>query len=153
MTAIGAPVARLKGTLDDGSTLDLADLRGHHCLLYFYPRDNTSGCTNEAIAFRDRYPRFRRLGCAIVGVSRDSVASHARFRARHALPFPLLADVDGSWCSAFEVLGEKKLYGRTSIGVIRSSFLIDPAGVLIAQWRKVKVPGHADAVLERLERP
>jgi len=150
MTDIGDKAPRLSGTIDDGTTLALSDLRGSHCLVYFYPRDNTPGCTNEALAFRDRYAQFRRHDCAIVGVSRDSVASHARFRARHALPFALLADTDERWCEAFAVLGEKTLYGRKTIGVIRSSFLIDPAGVLVAQWRKVKVPGHADAVLERL---
>ena len=153
MIEIGRKVPRLKGTIDDGSTLALADLRGEHCLVYFYPKDNTTGCTNEALAFRDRYPQFRRQHCAIVGVSRDSVASHARFRARHALPFPLVADVDEAWCSAFGVLGEKTLYGRKFVGVIRSSFLVDPDGVLVAQWRNVKVPGHADAVLERLAQP
>lgn len=153
MIEIGRKVPRLKGTIDDGSTLALADLRGEHCLVYFYPKDNTPGCTNEALAFRDRYPQFRARHCAIVGVSRDSVASHARFRARHELPFPLVADVDEAWCRAFGVLGEKTLYGRKFVGVIRSSFLIDPDGVLVAQWRNVKVPGHADAVLERLAQP
>ncbi|MBZ0224008.1 MAG: peroxiredoxin [Dokdonella sp.] len=153
MLEIGKKLPRLRGVIDDGTTLALTELRGAHCLVYFYPKDNTPGCTNEAIAFRDQHARFRKLGCSIIGVSRDSVASHARFRAKHELPFPLVSDSDETWCKAFEVLGEKSLYGRKFVGVIRSSFLIDPQGVLIAQWRNVKVPGHADAVLERLAQP
>lgn len=151
--AIGKKVPRLKGVLHDGSTLALADLRGHPLVVYFYPKDATPGCTNEAHDFRDLYPEFRRRGCAIVGVSRDSAASHAKFRDKHALPFPLVADVDESWCKAFGVLGEKTLYGRRFVGVIRSTFLIDADGTLVAEWRGVRVPGHAAAVLERLAPP
>jgi peroxiredoxin Q/BCP len=150
MPGIGKKVANLKGVLHDGSTLALADLRGQSVVVYFYPRDATPGCTNEAHAFRDLYPRFRKLDCEIVGVSRDTVASHAKFRDKHALPFPLVADEDEAWCNAFGVLGEKSLYGRRFIGVIRSTFLIDAKGALVAEWRGVKVPGHAAAVLERL---
>jgi len=150
MLALGKKVPNLKGVLDDGGTLALADLRGHPLVVYFYPKDSTPGCTNEAQAFRDLHGEFRKHGCAIVGVSRDSVASHAKFRAKHALPFPLVADTDEAWCNAFGVLGEKVLYGRRFIGVIRSTFLIDAAGALAAEWRGVKVPGHAAAVLERL---
>lgn len=153
MIELGRKVPRLTGTGDDGNPIALADFRGAHCVLYFYPRDNTPGCTNEAIAFRDLHPQFRRRQCAIIGVSRDDLASHKRFRAKFALPFPLVADTDEAWCTAFGVLGEKTLYGRKHIGVIRSTFLIDPAGVLVAQWRGVKVPGHAQAVLERLAQP
>ncbi len=148
--AIGKKVPNLKGALDDGGTLALADLRGHPAVVYFYPKDNTPGCTNEAQAFRDLHEAFRRHGCAIVGVSRDSIASHAKFRAKHALPFALVADTDEAWCNAFDVLGEKVLYGRRFVGVIRSTFLIDANGTLAAEWRGVKVPGHAAAVLERL---
>lgn len=147
---IGKKVPRLKGVLHDGSTLALADLRGHPLVVYFYPKDATPGCTNEAHDFRDLYREFRQHGCEIVGVSRDSAASHAKFRDKHALPFPLLADVDEIWCNAFGVLGEKSLYGRRFVGVIRSTFLIDADGVLVAEWRGVRVPGHAAAVLERL---
>ena len=153
MIEIGKKVPRLKGTLDDGRGFALADLRGEYAVLYFYPKDQTPGCTNEAQGFRDLYPQFRKRRARIAGISRDSAASHAKFRARHALPFPLVADTDETWCNAFGVLGEKTLYGRRFIGVIRSTFLIDPQGVLVAEWRGVKVPGHAAAVLERLAPP
>ena len=153
MPDIGKKVPRLQGVTDEGAKLALADFRGHPLVVYFYPKDNTPGCTNEAIAFRDAYASFRKQHCAVVGVSRDSVASHAKFRVKHALPFSLIADVDEKWCEAFGVLGEKTLYGRKFIGVIRSTFLIGPDGTLLAQWRNVKVPGHADAVLERLAHP
>ncbi|MGN6520791.1 MAG: peroxiredoxin [Dokdonella sp.] len=149
MPDIGKKVPKLKGVLHDGSTLALADLRGQAVVVYFYPKDNTPGCTNEAHGFRDLYGQFRKAGCEIVGVSRDSSASHAKFRDKHALPFPLVADTDETWCNAFGVLGEKTLYGRTFVGVIRSTFLIDAEGTLVAQWRNVRVPGHAAAVLER----
>jgi peroxiredoxin Q/BCP len=153
MVKVGRKVPKLRGTVDDGSTLALADFRGQHLVVYFYPKDATPGCTNEALGFRDLYPKFRRGGCAIVGVSRDGVASHAKFRARHALPFPLVADVDGAWCEAFGVIGEKMLYGKRHVGVIRSTFLIDPDGALAREWRGVRVPGHVEAVLEALVSP
>ncbi len=153
MLEIGKKVPKLAGLGDEGTTLALDDYRDQFVVVYFYPKDNTPGCTNQAIGFRDLHDVFRRNNCAILGVSRDSVASHARFRAKHALPFPLLADVDETWCKAFGVLGEKTLYGRKFIGVIRSTFLIAPQGKLLAQWRAVKVPGHAEAVLERLIHP
>ncbi|MBA8888036.1 peroxiredoxin Q/BCP [Dokdonella fugitiva] len=149
MPDIGKKVPKLKGVLHDGSTLALADLRGQAVAVYFYPKDNTPGCTNEAHGFRDLYKQFRKAGCEIVGVSRDSTASHAKFRQKHALPFPLVADTDEAWCNAFGVLGEKTLYGRKFVGVIRSTFLVDAEGTLVAEWRNVRVPGHAAAVLER----
>ena len=149
MPDIGKKVPKLKGVLHDGSTLALADLRGQAVVVYFYPKDNTPGCTNEAHGFRDLYKQFRKAGCEIVGVSRDSAASHAKFREKHALPFPLVADTDEAWCNAFGVLGEKSLYGRKFVGVIRSTFLVDAEGTLVAEWRNVRVPGHAAAVLER----
>ena len=150
MLAPGQKVPRLRGALADGGTLALADLRGRAVVLYFYPKDHTPGCTREAQEFRDLYPEFRKRQCEVVGVSRDSAVSHGKFRDKHALPFPLVADADETWCNAFGVLGEKVLYGRRFIGVIRSTFLIDADGVLTAEWRQVKVPGHAAAVLERL---
>jgi len=153
MLAVGKKAPKLTGTLHDGSSFSLADLRGGAVVLYFYPKDQTPGCTNEAHDFRDLYAQFREHGCEIVGVSRDSAASHAKFRDKQALPFPLVADTDETWCNAFGVLGEKSLYGRRFIGVIRSTFLIDAQGVLVAEWRSVKVPGHAAAVLARLKQP
>jgi peroxiredoxin Q/BCP len=152
MPDIGKKVPSLKGVLHDGSTLALADLRGQAVVVYFYPKDNTPGCTNEAHGFRDLYKQFRKAGCEIVGVSRDSSASHAKFRDKHALPFPLVADTDETWCNAFGVLGEKTLYGRKFVGVIRSTFLVDAEGTLVEEWRNVRVPGHAAAVLERATR-
>ncbi|MBN8726824.1 MAG: peroxiredoxin [Xanthomonadales bacterium] len=146
----GDQVPDLTGAIVDGATLALADRRGEPVVVYFYPRDNTIGCTREAQDFRDLYPAFRAHGCEVIGVSRDTLASHAKFRERNALPFPLVADTDEAWCQAFGVLGEKVLYGRRSIGIVRSTFLIDGGGILVHAWRKVKVPGHAAAVLERL---
>lgn len=143
------PALTLEGA--DGATIALQDKAGRAFVLYFYPRDDTAGCTREAQDFRDLHPAFRRLGCTILGVSRDSAASHARFREKQALPFALVADTDERWCEAFGVLGEKTLYGRRFIGVIRSTFLVDASGTLAAEWRGVKVPGHAAEVLERVQ--
>src|SRR5438067_1615211 len=116
----GEKAPKLKAKLADGSTLALADLAGHPFVVYFYPRDATPGCTQEAQDFRDLYPKFRKLGCAVIGVSRDSDASHEKFRGKHELPFALVADTDETWCRAFDVIGEKVLYGKPHIGVIRS---------------------------------
>jgi len=146
----GDKVPKLKGTLQDGSKFSLADLGGKPYVIYFYPKDATPGCTREAQDFRDLYPKFRKHGCAVIGVSRDEAASHAKFRDKHDLPFPLVADTDETWCHAFGVIGEKVLYGKRHIGVIRSTFLVGADGRLIAEWRGVRVPGHAQAVLERL---
>ncbi|HNR92572.1 MAG TPA: peroxiredoxin [Dokdonella sp.] len=151
-TAIGKRVPALAGITADGSTLRLSGLRGKHVVIYFYPKDATPGCTLEAQDFRDLYPKFKALGCEIVGVSRDSAASHAKFCAKQSLPFPLVADVDETWCKTFDVIREKVLYGKRHMGIVRSTFLVDTAGVLRAEWRGVKVPGHAAEVLEWLAR-
>jgi peroxiredoxin Q/BCP len=148
----GDKVPKLKGTLQDGSTLRTVDLLGKPYVLYFYPKDMTQGCTLEAQDFRDFYPKFKKAGCEIVGVSRDDAASHDKFRLKHNLPFPLVADTDETWCRAFDVIGEKMLYGKSHIGVIRSTFLIDADGRIVEEWRGVRVPGHALKVLERLTR-
>ena len=150
MLETGKPVPKLDATLQDGSLLKAADLRGSWVVLYFYPKDATNGCTREAQDFRDLHDRFVAAGARIVGVSRDSAASHTRFIEKQSLPFDLIADVEETWCKAYDVLGEKQLYGRRYIGVVRSTFLIDPKGVLVESWSKVKVPGHAEAVLARL---
>lgn len=147
---IGKPVPKLTGLSAGGSHLDLQTLRGKWIVIYFYPRDATPGCTTEAGDFRDLHGKFHELGCEILGVSRDSVASHARFRAKQEIPFELIADTDEVWCNAFDVIHEKILYGKRHLGVVRSTFLVDPDGVLRAEWRGVKVPGHAEAVLEQL---
>lgn len=147
---IGKRVPSLAGTTDSGGVLESDTLLNQWVVIYFYPRDSTPGCTSEAVDFGKLAPRFRKLGCTILGVSRDSVASHARFREKHALSFSLIADTDETWCNAFDVIHEKVLYGKRHLGVVRSTFLIDPEGVLRAEWRGVKVTGHAQAVLDAL---
>jgi peroxiredoxin Q/BCP len=150
MTKIGNKVPKLSGTTADGGTLELADFRGKWLVLYFYPKDNTTGCTREAQDFRDLYPKFKRRGVQVVGVSRDSAKSHSNIAAKYELPFPLVADTDETWCKAFDVIREKTLYGRKYMGVDRSTFLIGPDGKLVQEWRGVKVPGHAEAVLNAI---
>jgi len=147
---IGKRVPVLAGTTESGDVLESDTLLNQWVVIYFYPRDSTPGCTSEAVDFGKLAPRFRKLGCTILGVSRDSVASHARFREKHALSFSLIADTDETWCNAFDVIHEKVLYGKRHLGVVRSTFLIDPEGVLRAEWRGVKVTGHAQAVLDAL---
>jgi peroxiredoxin Q/BCP len=130
-----------------GTTWKRAAAAGSKLVIYFYPRDNTPGCTKEGEAFRDLYPQFKKAGVQIVGVSPDSLASHEKFKQKMNFPFELLADEDRSVCMLFEVFKEKSLYGRKFMGVERSTFLVDATGVLRQEWRKVKVPGHAEAVL------
>ena len=129
-------------------TWRLKDAAGRKLVVYFYPRDMTSGCTRESQDFRDLYAAFRKAGVQIVGVSRDSVASHDKFAAKESLPFPLLADTDEALAKLFDVIKPKSLYGRKYLGVERSTFLLDGEGKLRQEWRKVKVAGHAEAVLE-----
>ena len=126
----------------------LKDLRGRKLVLYFYPKDSTPGCTTEGQHFRDLHSKFKRLKTTVLGVSRDSIASHDKFRAKQEFPFELLSDPDEKLCRAFDVIQEKTLYGRKFMGVERSTFLIDANGKLRKEWRNVKVKGHADEVLE-----
>jgi peroxiredoxin Q/BCP len=126
----------------------LKDERGGIVVLYFYPRDNTPGCTLEGQQFSQLAPRFKRAGTTILGISRDTPASHQKFRAKMCFPFDLLSDEDGAVCKLFDVIREKNMYGRKIMGIERSTFLIDGKGVLRHEWRKVKVEGHAPAVLE-----
>ena len=137
--------------LSDGTTATLAGFAGRWLVLYFYPRDSTPGCTVEGNDFNALLPEFRKLGAEILGVSRDSLKSHANFREKQGFRFPLVSDAGEALCKAFGVIQPKKLYGREFIGIERSTFLIDPAGVVRAAWRKVKVPGHAEAVLDTLQ--
>ena len=146
----GNKAPKLSGTTADGGTLKLADLQGKWLVLYFYPKDNTTGCTREAQDFRDLHPKFTRRGAQVVGVSRDSAKSHTNFAGKYELPFPLIADTDETWCKAFDVIHEKTLYGRKFQGIVRSTFLIGPDGKLVQEWRGVKVPGHAQAVLDAI---
>lgn len=136
--------------LSDGRQVRLSDYAGQWLVLYFYPRDNTPGCTREAGDFRDLSADFERAGAVILGVSRDSLKSHQSFIARHNLPFALVCDSDEALCRAFGVIKEKTLYGRKVLGIERSTFLIDPAQRVVQSWRGVKVPGHAAAVLAHL---
>lgn len=121
---------------------------GEKLVMYFYPKDMTSGCTLESQQFRDLYPAFRRAKVRVVGVSRDSLKSHDKFKEKEKLPFELLSDEDEKVCKLFDVIKEKSLYGRKFMGIERSTFLIDGTGVLRREWRKVKVPRHAEEVLE-----
>jgi thioredoxin-dependent peroxiredoxin len=131
-----------------GGTWRLKDAAGSKLVIYFYPRDQTPGCTREAQEFRDLHAAFQKAGVGVVGISRDSIASHERFAERERLPFPLLADTEEKVCKLFDVIKQKVLYGRKYLGVERSTFLLDGAGRLRQEWRGVKVPGHAEAVLE-----
>lgn len=150
MLEVGAKLPPLQGLTGDGSTLSLASLHGQWVVVYFYPKDNTSGCTMEAGDFRDLHAQFVQRHARILGVSRDSPASHAGFAAKQALPFTLISDADETWCKAFDVIHEKVLYGKAHLGIVRSTFLIDPQGKLAMAWRGVKVPGHAQAVLDAI---
>ncbi len=133
---------------DGGGKVSLKDFKGKPVVLYFYPKDDTSGCTAEACAFRDQLPDFSKLKTAVIGVSRDSAASHDKFKTKYKLPFPLASDEDGKVCEAYGVWAEKSMYGRKYMGIERSTFLIDGKGILRGVWRKVKVPGHVEEVLE-----
>jgi len=129
-------------------TFRLCDFKGKNLVIYFYPRDNTPGCTTEGQDFRDRYSAFKRNKTVVVGVSRDSLASHEKFRAKQDFPFELLSDEDETLCTLFDVIKEKNMYGRKVMGIERSTFLIDANGKLRQEWRKVKIQGHVDEVLE-----
>ncbi|HEX2139501.1 MAG TPA: peroxiredoxin [Woeseiaceae bacterium] len=141
-------VKDFKAPATGDKTVQLKELRGKKVVLYFYPKDMTPGCTNESQDFRDLHGQFKRAGAVVLGVSRDSLASHDKFRAKHDLPFDLLSDPDETLCRQFDVIRPKSLYGRKFMGVERSTFLVDENGKLRREWRKVKVKGHAAEVLE-----
>jgi peroxiredoxin Q/BCP len=137
--------------LDDrGAQLTTTDLLGGPLILYFYPKDDTPGCTSEASQFRDLYPQFQEKKARIVGVSRDSAESHRRFKEKFSIPFELLADTESKLCDAFGVIVEKNMYGKVSKGIARSTFLIDGSGKIVKVWPKVNVDEHADEVLASL---
>jgi peroxiredoxin Q/BCP len=133
---------------DGGGSVKLSALRGRGVIVYFYPKDDTSGCTTEACGFSDALPDFGRAKAEVVGISRDSVASHDKFKKKHRLGIRLAADEDGRVCEAYGTWVEKSMYGRKYMGIERATFLIDGKGVVRGVWRKVKVPGHVEAVLE-----
>lgn len=132
-------------------TIQLKSLRGKNVVIYFYPKDATPGCTTEGQDFRDLHTKFKRQNTVILGVSRDSVASHEKFKAKQEFPFDLLSDPEEKLCKQFDVIKEKSLYGRKFMGIERSTFLIDENGKLRKEWRKVKVKGHADEVLDAVK--
>lgn len=135
-------------TTDGGGSISLKELKGKTVVLYFYPRDDTPGCTAEACAFRDSLPDLSKVKAQVVGISRDSVGSHDKFKRKFKLPFPLASDEDGKVTEAYGVWVEKSMYGKKYMGVERATFLIDGKGVIRDIWRKVKVEGHTDEVLE-----
>ena len=137
--------------LSSGSSATLGDYAGQWLVLYFYPKDSTPGCTTEGNDFNALLPKFRKLGATVIGASRDSLKSHCNFRDRQGFRFELASDPDEALCRAFDVIKPKKLYGREFVGIERSTFLVDPDGVVREAWRKVKVPGHAQAVLDALQ--
>ncbi|QGZ62912.1 peroxiredoxin [Paraburkholderia acidisoli] len=134
-----------------GGDFTLSSLKGTKVVLYFYPKDNTPGCTREGMEFRDLFPKFKKAGATIVGVSRDSVRSHDNFKAKLELPFTLVSDGDEALCALFGVIKMKKMYGKEVRGIERSTFLIDANGVLRQEWRGLKVPGHVEEVLEAVQ--
>jgi len=136
---------------DGGGKVSLSSLAGKSVVLYFYPKDDTSGCTKEACDFRDGLPNFRKSDAVVIGVSRDSVASHDKFKKKHDLPFVLASDVDGKTSEAYGTWVEKSMYGRKYMGMERATFLIDGKAVIRGIWRKVKVPGHVDEVLKAVK--
>ncbi len=133
---------------DDGREITLSALRPAPVVLYFYPKDNTPGCTTEAVEFSALLAQFRALGAEVFGISKDTIESHRKFREKHGLSVPLLSDAEGHTCEDYGVWGEKKMYGRTFEGITRSTFLIDGEGKLARAWRKVRPKGHAAEVLE-----
>ena len=137
---------------ESGEMVSLRSLKGNRLVLYFYPKDNTSGCTRESCDFRDSFSRIRKAGAMVFGISRDPVASHQKFKAKLELPFSLLADEEGKMCEAYGVWKEKSMYGRKYMGIERTTVLIDEKGKIIHVFPKVSVAGHVDEVLEILER-
>ncbi|NMF88304.1 peroxiredoxin [Aromatoleum petrolei] len=131
-----------------GASITLSALRGRKLVLYFYPKDNTPGCTNETADFRDRHAAFQAAGCDVYGISRDSLKSHENFKAKLGLPFELISDPEEAACNAFGVIKMKNMYGKQVRGIERSTFVIDADGVVRREWRGVKVAGHAQEVLD-----
>ena len=144
---LGKPVADFSLPSTGDTTFKLSSTRGSKLVLYFYPKDNTPGCTQQGSDFRDHYPHFARRDCQIYGISRDSLKSHEGFKAKMKFPFELLSDEDETVCKRFDVIKLKNMYGRKVRGIERSTFVIDEKGVLAREWRGVKVPGHVQEVL------
>ena len=148
MVSIGKKVTKFSLPATGDKTLSLEDFKGKKLVIYFYPKDSTPGCTLEGQNFRDNYENFKKAGTEILGVSRDSLQRHENFKAKQEFPFDLLSDEDEKLCKQFDVIHEKNMYGRKVMGIVRSTFLIDGDGILRQEWRKVRVKGHVDEVLE-----
>ena len=148
---IGDKVPDLHGAVGEDSEIRLRDLKGQFVVVYFYPKDSTPGCTLEAQDFRDRRKDFAKRDAVVLGVSRDSLASHGKFKLKQALNFELVSDTDETWCKTFDVIHEKVLYGKRHLGIVLSTFLIGLDGKPKREWRGVKVKDHAKAVLEALD--
>ncbi len=148
---IGSKIKNFKVEMTGNNTFTLSDFLGTKLILYFYPRDNTPGCTSEGEDFRDNYKLFKKKNTLIFGVSKDSIKSHENFKEKYNFPFELLSDPDEKICNIFEVIKEKSMYGKKYMGIERSTFLIDANGKLAQEWRKVKVKGHALEVLNLID--
>ena len=148
---VGKPAPDFTLPTDGGGKISLKGLRGKNVVIYFYPKDDTTGCTAEACSFRDQLPKFGKLNATVIGISRDSVAKHDKFKAKYELPFTLASDDKGAVTERYGVWVEKSLYGRKYMGIERATFLIDDKGVVRQEWRKVKVAGHVDDVLKAVK--
>jgi len=145
---LNQPVKNFTAAATSDTTIELAKLAGQQVVLYFYPRDNTPGCTTQGQDFRDLHEQFAAANTIILGVSRDSMRTHENFKAKHSFPFELISDPEETLCQQFAVMKEKNMFGKKHMGIERSTFLIDKDGVLRQEWRKVKVPGHVAEVLQ-----
>jgi len=148
---VGKKVPKFEALLDNKKTFKLSETKGKNLVLYFYPKDSTPGCTKEGEDFRDQNKNFIEHNTIVIGVSRDSVDSHEKFIGKYNFPFNLISDEDEKVCNLFDVIKEKNMYGRKYMGIERSTFLIDKNGMLVKEWRKVKVKGHVDNVLEAVK--
>ena len=148
--SLGKAIPDFKGRITNELIIKLSDYKGQNIVIYFYPKDNTPGCTKEGEDFRDYFADFKKNNTIIIGVSRDSVASHDKFTCKYNFPFKLISDEDEKVCKLFDVIKEKNMYGRKYMGIERSTFLINHEGTLVNEWRKVRVKGHVEKVLEAL---
>ena len=150
--SLGKAVPNFTGRITNDFIFDLSDYKGQKIVIYFYPKDSTPGCTKEGEDFRDSFENFKKNNTVIIGVSRDSMTSHDKFSNKYNFPFKLISDENEKVCKLFDVIKEKNMYGRKYMGIERSTFLIDDKGVLVNEWRKVKVKGHVEQVLEALNK-
>lgn len=148
---LGDPLPNTEHEATSKLSINLSSIKDKNILIYFYPKDSTPGCTTEGQDFSNLYSQFQNLNCVIYGVSRDSIKSHERFKEKQSFPFDLISDPDETLCKAFDVIKLKKLYGKEYLGIERSTFLFNKKGVLVNQWRKLRVKGHADEVLEAVK--